>query len=107
MIDGRLRLAQMLGAGGQLRESAAQYQTIVQMNPAVVDAWAPGDKVVVYCSSLSCQASHEVGRRLREQVGMENVFVPIEAVCPFVLQSKSIVGSTRVSIRLVKLTGFV
>jgi rhodanese-related sulfurtransferase len=43
--------------------------------PAVLDQWNPTMKVVVYCSSLSCQTSHDVARRLREQAGMSNVFV--------------------------------
>jgi len=37
--------------------------------------WSPERKVIVYCSSLSCAASHEVARRLREQAGLTNVFV--------------------------------
>jgi len=31
--------------------------------------------VVVYCSSLSCQASQEVAEKLREEVGLQSVFV--------------------------------
>jgi len=37
--------------------------------------WEPGKKVVVYCSSLSCQSSHLVAERLRKQSGIPNVFV--------------------------------
>ncbi len=43
--------------------------------PAVLDRWEPDGKVVVYCSSLSCQASHEVARRLREKMNLPNVYV--------------------------------
>jgi rhodanese-related sulfurtransferase len=43
--------------------------------PGVVDAWDPGRKIVVYCSSLSCQTSRDVARRLREEVSLPNVFV--------------------------------
>jgi len=48
--------------------------------PALLDQWEAGSgksprKIVVYCSSLSCQTSHDVARRLREEAGMPNVFV--------------------------------
>ena len=43
--------------------------------PALIDQWDPTRKVVVYCSSLSCQTSREVARRLRDQVNLPNVFV--------------------------------
>jgi rhodanese-related sulfurtransferase len=42
---------------------------------AVLDQWDPNRKVVVYCSSLSCQLSHDVARRLRQDMDMQNVFV--------------------------------
>jgi rhodanese-related sulfurtransferase len=37
--------------------------------------WSPDKKVVVYCSSQSCNASREVARRLREEAQLKNVFV--------------------------------
>lgn len=39
--------------------------------------WIPDKKVVVYCSSQSCNASREVARRLRNQTQppIQNVFV--------------------------------
>jgi rhodanese-related sulfurtransferase len=44
--------------------------------PAVLDHWdSTSKKIVVYCSSLSCQASHDVARRLREEANIPNVFV--------------------------------
>jgi rhodanese-related sulfurtransferase len=45
--------------------------------PHVIDQWGgnPSRKVVVYCSTLSCQASRDVARRLREEVSLPNVFV--------------------------------
>jgi rhodanese-related sulfurtransferase len=43
--------------------------------PGLLDQWDTSRKVIVYCSSLSCQTSHDVARRLREQAGMPNVFV--------------------------------
>jgi rhodanese-related sulfurtransferase len=43
--------------------------------PQFLTAWSPDKKVVVYCSSLSCNASREVARRLRNQAQLKNVFV--------------------------------
>ena len=37
--------------------------------------WSPEKKVVVYCSSVSCNASREVARRLRNEAQLPNVFV--------------------------------
>lgn len=43
--------------------------------PALLEVWEPDRIVVVYCSSLSCAASHEVAARLRDEVGLEPVRV--------------------------------
>ncbi len=43
--------------------------------PAVLQAWSRDKSVVVYCSSLSCQASREVARRLRDEAKLPRVFV--------------------------------
>jgi rhodanese-related sulfurtransferase len=43
--------------------------------PALIDQWDAKRKVIVYCSSLSCQTSRDVARRLREEVNLPNVFV--------------------------------
>ncbi len=43
--------------------------------PEVLDHWDASRKTVVYCSSLSCQTSREVARRLRDQLALPNVFV--------------------------------
>ena len=43
--------------------------------PAFLGAWSPEKKVIVYCSSLSCNASREVARRLRDEAQLKNVFV--------------------------------
>jgi len=37
--------------------------------------WSPDKKVVVYCSSQSCNASRGVARRLRDEAQLRNVFV--------------------------------
>jgi rhodanese-related sulfurtransferase len=39
------------------------------------EVWSPDKKVIVYCSSQSCNASREVARRLRDEAQMKNVFV--------------------------------
>jgi rhodanese-related sulfurtransferase len=46
-----------------------------ELLPAVLSAWSPEKKIVVYCSSQSCGSSREVARRLREEDGLRNVFV--------------------------------
>lgn len=42
---------------------------------AIVNAWAPGKKVVVYCDSRACSVGHETAARLRTEVGLEDVWV--------------------------------
>ena len=46
-----------------------------ELLPQFLAAWAPGKKVIVYCSSLSCNASREVARRLRKEAQLSDVFV--------------------------------
>jgi rhodanese-related sulfurtransferase len=43
--------------------------------PQFLALWSPGKKIVVYCSSLSCNASREVARRLRKEAQLSDVFV--------------------------------
>ena len=43
--------------------------------PQFLAVWSPGKKTVVYCSSLSCNASREVARRLRKEAQLSEVFV--------------------------------
>lgn len=38
-------------------------------------AWSPERKIIVYCSALSCSASHAVAERLRNEAGLQNVYV--------------------------------
>ncbi|HUL53703.1 MAG TPA: rhodanese-like domain-containing protein [Opitutaceae bacterium] len=42
---------------------------------AVVAAWRPGARVVVYCDDKDCEASQSVARRLRRELGVGDVFV--------------------------------
>lgn len=46
-----------------------------ELLPQMLATWSPDRHVIVYCSSQSCAASHEVARRLREQAGLNNVSV--------------------------------
>ena len=43
--------------------------------PALLTAWSPQRKLVVYCSRQSCDASHAVAERLRNEARLKNVFV--------------------------------
>ena len=46
-----------------------------ELLPQFLAVWSPGKKVVVYCSSLSCNASREVARRLHKEAQLSDVFV--------------------------------
>ncbi len=46
-----------------------------ELLPQFLAAWSQEKKVVVYCSSQSCNASREVARRLRNEAQLKNVFV--------------------------------
>ena len=46
-----------------------------ELLPQFLAVWVPGKKIVVYCSSLSCNASREVARRLRKEAQLSDVFV--------------------------------
>jgi rhodanese-related sulfurtransferase len=46
-----------------------------ELLPQFLAVWSPEKKIVVYCSSQSCNASREVARRLRHEAQLKNVFV--------------------------------
>ncbi len=46
-----------------------------ELLPQMLTVWAPEKRVVVYCSSRSCAASHEVARRLKAEAELKEVFV--------------------------------
>ena len=46
-----------------------------ELLPQFLAAWSPEMRVVIYCSSQSCNASREVARRLRDEAQLKNVFV--------------------------------
>lgn len=41
---------------------------------SLLERWVPGNPIVVYCSSQSCLRSHHVAARLREDLGMEEIY---------------------------------
>ncbi|MFI5356028.1 MAG: rhodanese-like domain-containing protein [Opitutales bacterium] len=54
----------------QLNEDA--WETLL---PAVVAVWRPGQTVIVYCDTQSCNASREVAARLQRELPMKPVYV--------------------------------
>ena len=46
-----------------------------ELLPQFLAVWSPSKKVVVYCSSLSCNASRDVAQRLRKEAQLSDVFV--------------------------------
>jgi rhodanese-related sulfurtransferase len=46
-----------------------------ELLPGFINVWQPGTRVVVYCNSQKCDASHEVALRLRHELRIDNVFV--------------------------------
>ena len=46
-----------------------------ELLPQFLEKWSPEKKIVVYCSTKSCNLAGEVARRLREEAQLKNVFV--------------------------------
>jgi rhodanese-related sulfurtransferase len=46
-----------------------------ELLPNFLGQWAPNRKVVVYCSTQSCNLAGDVARRLREEAQLKNVYV--------------------------------
>ncbi|MEY2526080.1 MAG: hypothetical protein QOE73_851 [Verrucomicrobiota bacterium] len=46
-----------------------------ELLPQFLAAWSPEKKVVVYCSTQSCNLAMEVAHRLRNEAQLKNVFV--------------------------------
>ena len=46
-----------------------------ELLPQFLAAWSPDKKVVVYCSTQSCNLAIEVARRLRNEAQLKNIFV--------------------------------
>ncbi|HEY2103892.1 MAG TPA: rhodanese-like domain-containing protein [Chthoniobacterales bacterium] len=69
------RPAEEFAAGhipGALLLNAEQWDSLL---PVMLNAWIPGQKIIVYCGKQSCGASREVARRLRDEANLANVFV--------------------------------
>jgi rhodanese-related sulfurtransferase len=46
-----------------------------ELLPQFLSQWSPDRKVVVYCSTQSCNLAGDVARRLREEAQLKNVYV--------------------------------
>lgn len=46
-----------------------------ELLPQFLAQWSPDKKVVVYCSTKSCNLAGDVARRLRDESQLKNVFV--------------------------------
>jgi rhodanese-related sulfurtransferase len=46
-----------------------------ELLPQFLPNWSPEKKVVVYCSTQSCNLAKDVAKRLRDEAQMKNVFV--------------------------------
>ena len=46
-----------------------------ELLPQLLAAWSPGKKIIVYCSSVGCNASREVAHRLRKEAQLPDVYV--------------------------------
>jgi rhodanese-related sulfurtransferase len=46
-----------------------------ELLPQFLAAWSPEKKVIVYCSTQSCNLAIEVAQRLRNEAQIKNVFV--------------------------------
>jgi rhodanese-related sulfurtransferase len=46
-----------------------------ELLPRMFEKWAPGKKIVVYCSSHSCNLSREVAHRLRTELQLPDVYI--------------------------------
>jgi rhodanese-related sulfurtransferase len=46
-----------------------------ELLPQFLAQWSPGKKIVVYCSTKSCNLAREVAKRLREEAQLKDVYV--------------------------------
>jgi len=46
-----------------------------ELLPQFLQKWSPEKRIVVYCSSQSCNAAREVAKRLRDEAQLKNVFL--------------------------------
>jgi rhodanese-related sulfurtransferase len=57
---------------GALSLPEAQWE---ERLPAVIRAWRPGTRIVVYCDDRACDTAQSVARRLRRDLGLSEIFV--------------------------------
>ena len=73
LVDARSEVAfRRQHISGAFPLSEAQWEARL---PAVIQAWQPGARVAVYCDNAGCEASQAVARRLRRELGINDVFV--------------------------------
>lgn len=92
LLEGEIRLTDVMSAASPVlwvdaRSSkdyeAGKISSAILLNedqwdellPEFLSAWQPGMRVVVYCSSQKCRASHEVAQRLKSEMGLSEVYV--------------------------------
>jgi rhodanese-related sulfurtransferase len=46
-----------------------------ELLPRMLEKWVPGKKIVVYCSSQSCNLSRELAHRLRTELQLPDVYI--------------------------------
>ena len=46
-----------------------------QRLPGLMEAWRPGQRVIVYCDTQECDASQAVALRIRRELNLQDVFV--------------------------------
>ena len=72
-IDARLETEYAAGhIPGALLLNLDQWNELL---PSLLQVWERDKMVVVYCSSISCQESREVAAKVRDEVGLQSVFV--------------------------------
>ncbi len=57
---------------GALSLPAAEWDSRIE---TILGEWRPGRPVIVYCGGNGCQASHDVARRLHDELGLSNIHV--------------------------------
>jgi rhodanese-related sulfurtransferase len=46
-----------------------------ELLPSLLSIYSPDKTLVVYCDSDQCDASRQVAKRLRDEVGLKNIFI--------------------------------
>jgi rhodanese-related sulfurtransferase len=92
LLEGEIRLTDVMSAASPVlwvdARSSKDYEagkipSAIPLNedqwdellPEFLSVWQPSMRVVVYCSSQKCRASHEVAQRLKSEMGLSEVYV--------------------------------